>query len=146
MKAQQYRAPPRRQVDGVLLLDKPAGLSSNAALQHAKRLFNAAKAGHTGTLDPLANGLLPICFGEAVGCGAHVSALRRTATGGFRVADAVTLEALAALSAEARDRLLLPADAACAALPRCDLLSTEAAGFREGRAVYRAELPDATYR
>src|SRR5438552_6069391 len=65
MKAPQYRAPPRRQVDGVLLLDKPAGLSSNAALQHAKRLFAAEKAGHTGTLDPLASGLLPICFGDA---------------------------------------------------------------------------------
>jgi tRNA pseudouridine55 synthase len=52
-------------VDGVLLLDKPPGLSSNAALQRAKRLFAAAKAGHTGTLDPLASGLLPICFGEA---------------------------------------------------------------------------------
>jgi tRNA pseudouridine55 synthase len=55
----------RRRVDGVLLLDKPVGLSSNAALQQAKRLFRAEKAGHTGTLDPLASGLLPICFGEA---------------------------------------------------------------------------------
>src|SRR5450631_546439 len=267
MKAPQRRAPPRRQVDGVLLLDKPPGLSSNAALQHAKRLLNAAKAGHTGTLDPLATGLLPLCFGEAtkfaqllleadktyavtlrlgqvtttgdaegevtlerpvavaralfeaaipqfvgriaqrpprhaalkyqgrnyyeyaregieipraarevvihavvvdswspplveltvqcgkgtyirvlaedlgeaIGCGAHVSALRRTATGGFGIAEAVTLDALAALSDEGRDRLLLPADAACAALPRCDLAGAEAAGFREGQAVHRAE-------
>ncbi len=274
MKAPQRRAPPRRHVDGVLLLDKSAGLSSNAALQHAKRLFNAAKAGHTGTLDPLATGLLPLCFGEAtkfaqllleadkayvvtirlgattttgdaegeitlerpvnesraafeavlprfignieqrpplhaalkyqgrnyyeyarkgveiprvardivisdiaidswappfveltvrcgkgtyiralaedigeaVGCGAHVSALRRTATGGFRIADAVTLEALTALPEAARQALLLPADAACAALPRCDLETAEAASLREGRAVHRAELPDATYR
>jgi tRNA pseudouridine55 synthase len=59
------RNSPRRQVDGMLLLDKPEGMSSNAALQTAKRLFNAAKAGHTGTLDPQATGLLPICFGEA---------------------------------------------------------------------------------
>jgi tRNA pseudouridine55 synthase len=59
------RRPPRRRVDGVLLLDKPAGLSSNAALQRAKRLYAAEKAGHTGTLDPLATGLLPLCFGEA---------------------------------------------------------------------------------
>ncbi|MDP3030794.1 MAG: tRNA pseudouridine(55) synthase TruB [Rhodocyclaceae bacterium] len=59
------RRPPRRKVDGVLLLDKPLGISSNAALQQARRLFNAAKAGHTGTLDPLATGLLPLCFGEA---------------------------------------------------------------------------------
>jgi tRNA pseudouridine55 synthase len=274
MKTPQRRTPPRRQVDGVLLLDKPLGLSSNAALQHAKRLFNAAKAGHTGTLDPLATGLLPLCFGEAtkfaqllleadktyavtirlgqvtttgdaegeitlerpvavsraefeaamprfmgriaqfpprhaalkyqgrnyyeyaregieipraardvvihaltvdawapplveltvqcgkgtyiralaedlgeaLGCGAHVSALRRTATGGFRIAEAVTLDALATLSDAQRDALLLPADAACAALPRCDLASAEAAGFREGQPVHRAELPDATYR
>lgn len=54
-----------RRVDGILLLDKPHGLSSNAALQRARRLFNAQKAGHTGSLDPLATGLLPICFGEA---------------------------------------------------------------------------------
>jgi tRNA pseudouridine55 synthase len=52
-------------VDGVLLLDKPSGVSSNAALQRARRLFAAEKAGHTGTLDPLASGLLPVCFGEA---------------------------------------------------------------------------------
>jgi len=57
--------PARRRVDGVLLLDKPVGLSSNTALQHAKRLYRAEKAGHTGTLDPLASGLLPLCFGEA---------------------------------------------------------------------------------
>src|ERR1700676_2762069 len=55
----------RRRVDGVLLLDKPVGLSSNSALQQVKRRFRAEKAGHTGTLDPLASGLLPICFGEA---------------------------------------------------------------------------------
>ena len=54
-----------RKVDGVLLLDKPLGLSSNDALQKARRLFSAAKGGHTGTLDPLATGLLPLCFGEA---------------------------------------------------------------------------------
>ena len=53
------------QVDGVLLLDKAEGLTSNTALQKARRLFNAAKAGHTGTLDPMATGLLPLCFGEA---------------------------------------------------------------------------------
>ncbi|MRV75560.1 tRNA pseudouridine(55) synthase TruB [Duganella sp. FT92W] len=52
-------------VDGVLLLDKPVGLSSNDALIKAKRVLNAKKAGHTGTLDPFATGLLPLCFGEA---------------------------------------------------------------------------------
>jgi tRNA pseudouridine55 synthase len=56
---------PRRAVHGVLLLDKPIGLSSNDALQKAKRLYRAEKAGHTGTLDPLATGLLPLCFGAA---------------------------------------------------------------------------------
>lgn len=56
---------PRRRVDGVLLLDKPQGMTSNAALQTARRLLNAAKAGHTGTLDPMATGLLPLTFGEA---------------------------------------------------------------------------------
>ncbi len=55
----------RRVVDGVLLFDKPAGMTSNAALQTVRRLYGAAKAGHTGTLDPLATGLLPLCFGEA---------------------------------------------------------------------------------
>jgi tRNA pseudouridine55 synthase len=55
----------RRAVHGVLLLDKPLGLSSNDALQKARRLFRAEKAGHTGTLDPLATGLLPLCFGAA---------------------------------------------------------------------------------
>ncbi len=56
---------PRDLVDGVLLLDKPVGLSSNDALIKAKRIMNAKKAGHTGTLDPFATGLLPLCFGEA---------------------------------------------------------------------------------
>ncbi|AQG99054.1 tRNA pseudouridine(55) synthase TruB [Burkholderia sp. KK1] len=56
---------PRRALDGVLLLDKPLGLSSNDALIKAKRIYLAKKAGHTGTLDPLATGLLPLCFGEA---------------------------------------------------------------------------------
>lgn len=57
--------PAKRSVNGVLLLDKPEGLSSNTALQKARRLYRAEKAGHTGVLDPLATGLLPVCFGEA---------------------------------------------------------------------------------
>lgn len=56
---------PRRAIDGILLLDKPLGLSSNQALQQVRRLFEAEKAGHTGSLDPLATGMLPVCFGEA---------------------------------------------------------------------------------
>ncbi|HET8710005.1 MAG TPA: tRNA pseudouridine(55) synthase TruB [Spongiibacteraceae bacterium] len=54
-----------RPIDGILILDKPTGMTSNAALQTVKRLYSAAKAGHTGSLDPLATGVLPICFGEA---------------------------------------------------------------------------------
>ncbi|OLL32028.1 tRNA pseudouridine(55) synthase TruB [Burkholderia sp. SRS-W-2-2016] len=65
MTAPQRPRVPRRALDGVLLLDKPLGLSSNDALIRAKRLYLAKKAGHTGTLDPLATGLLPLCFGEA---------------------------------------------------------------------------------
>jgi tRNA pseudouridine55 synthase len=57
--------PRGERVDGVLLLDKPGGMTSNHALQKARRLLNAAKAGHTGTLDPMATGLLPLTFGEA---------------------------------------------------------------------------------
>ncbi|WP_116141540.1 tRNA pseudouridine(55) synthase TruB [Trinickia diaoshuihuensis] len=65
MKPSQRPRVPRRALDGVLLLDKGVGLSSNDALVRAKRLLLAQKAGHTGTLDPLASGLLPLCFGEA---------------------------------------------------------------------------------
>ncbi len=61
-----------RDLDGILLLDKPKGLSSNQALQRARHLLRAAKAGHTGSLDPLATGLLPICFGEATKLAGHL--------------------------------------------------------------------------
>ncbi|SDL85336.1 tRNA pseudouridine55 synthase [Modicisalibacter muralis] len=59
-------------VDGVLLLDKPQGMSSNHALQRARRLLQAQKAGHTGTLDPMATGLLPVCLGEATKFSSHL--------------------------------------------------------------------------
>jgi hypothetical protein len=65
MMKQAHKEAVRDLVDGVLLLDKPVGLSSNDALIKAKRVLNAKKAGHTGTLDPFATGLLPLCFGEA---------------------------------------------------------------------------------
>ena len=254
---------PRRRVDGVLLLDKPAGLSSNTALQRAKRLYSAEKAGHSGTLDPLATGLLPLCFGEAtkfaqflldatkrytatvrfgvttatgdaegevlemrpvtlarsdveavlpdftgrlsqvppaysalkfegrshyeyaragidvprpprdieileislrawtapdavldvtcskgtyirvlaedigraLGCGAHLAGLRRTATGGFGIADAVTLERLEAMSAAEREATLQPAATLLRDLPSLRLATPEAARFRQGGAV-----------
>lgn len=56
---------PKRIVNGILVIDKPKGISSNSALQKVKRLYNAKKAGHTGSLDPLATGVLPICFGNS---------------------------------------------------------------------------------
>jgi tRNA pseudouridine55 synthase len=264
----------RRRVDGVLLLDKPVGLSSNAALQQAKRRFRAEKAGHTGTLDPLASGLLPICFGEAtkfahmlldadktyaatvrlgtttttgdaegdvlqkrdvtvtrqdveavlprfigsitqvppryaalkyrgrnyyeyaregieiprpgrevsvrsmtldawtppdlgltircgkgtyvrvlaediglaLGCGAHLAALRRIETGGLCLSASCTLETLAAIRDEECDARLLPPDVLVAPLPRIDLEAIEALHFAQGQAVMRTGLPDATYR
>jgi tRNA pseudouridine55 synthase len=264
----------RRNVDGILLLDKPAGLSSNAALQQARRLFRAEKAGHTGTLDPLAQGLLPICFGEAtkfahalldaaktyvatirfgattttgdaegevleqrpvavtrqgleavlqrfigriaqlppryaalkyqgrayyhyaragieiprqprevdvtelvleawhspearvrvrcgkgtyvrvlaediglaLGCGAHLAGLRRVASGAFGVADAQTLDALAAATEFERDSWLLPVDALVTSLPRLDLGEEEAVRLQQGQALARSELPDGDYR
>ncbi|MDO8960194.1 MAG: tRNA pseudouridine(55) synthase TruB [Rhodocyclaceae bacterium] len=257
------RRAPRRKVDGVLLLDKPLGISSNAALQKARWLFNAAKAGHTGTLDPLATGLLPLCFGEAtkfsstlldadktylatvklgvvtatadaegqvlathpvtateaevravlvrftgaieqlppmysalkrdgtplyelarqgievdrtprrvtihaldllawrgenfdltvtcskgtyvrtlaadigsaLGCGAHLAALRRTRVGMLDLTQAITLEAIEALPAEARDSLLQPPDTLLAELPIAQLNELEAAHILKGQPV-----------
>lgn len=64
--------PARQPIDGVLLLNKPVGITSNAALQKVKWLLNAKKAGHTGTLDPFADGLLPLCFGEATKFSAYL--------------------------------------------------------------------------
>lgn len=253
----------RRRVDGVLLLDKPAGISSNAALQKARWLFNAEKAGHTGTLDPLATGLLPLCFGEAtkfagelldarkrylatvrlgvvtdsadaegtvlatypvsatqddvlgllprfmgdieqvppmhsalkrdgtplyalarqgieveraprrvsihalqlldwrgdtfdlevdcskgtyvrtlasdlgsaLGCGAHLAALRRTRVGTLDLASAVTLDHIEALPLSARDSLLLPVDTLLVGLPRIKIGVEDAARLRQGQPI-----------
>ncbi|HMM77401.1 MAG TPA: tRNA pseudouridine(55) synthase TruB [Gammaproteobacteria bacterium] len=65
MEMSALQRPPKRPVHGILLLDKPAGISSNAALQRVRRALAAAKGGHTGNLDVAASGLLPLCFGEA---------------------------------------------------------------------------------
>ncbi len=258
----------RDPVDGILLLDKPVGLSSNDALVRARRLLEARKAGHGGTLDPLAGGLLPLLFGEAtkfaldsldadktyvaelrlgvatetgdaegavlaecdpvrdatsfacavaafvgaidqvppmhsalkregrplyelaragivveraprrvtihsidvlrfapphaelrircskgtyirslaidlgerLGCGAHLSALRRERVGALDVADAVTLEALEALALPERRARLLPADALLLGLPRVDLDLPSGARFRHGQKL-RLETP-----
>ena len=262
----QPRKPPRRRVDGVLLLDKMGGMTSNAALQKAKWLLKAAKAGHTGTLDPMATGLLPLCFGEAtkfagellhadksyiasvllgvrtdtgdaegavqetrpvsvtlarleavlarfrgpisqippmysalkregrplyeyarkgieleraprvvtisslnliqfigerfivgvdcskgtyvrvlaqdigeaLGCGGHLTALRRTRIGDFRLEDAMTLEALEALPESSRDAVLKPADWLLSGLPHLILADDMARRFSHGQTV-RAE-------
>ncbi len=72
MARRRQRQPKGRKVNGILLLDKPLGISSNAALQEVKHLFKAAKAGHTGNLDPLATGMLPLCFGEATKMSAYL--------------------------------------------------------------------------
>lgn len=66
-----------RALDGILLLDKPQGLSSNQALQRARHLLRAEKAGHTGSLDPLATGMLPLCFGEATKLAGHLLGARK---------------------------------------------------------------------
>lgn len=260
----------RRPVHGVLLLDKPLGLSSNQALQKAKWLLRAEKAGHTGTLDPLASGVLPLCFGaatkfsqlhldadktyeavarlgiktstgdaegeviaqrpvtvtaedlarveaqftgpirqvppmhsalkkdgkalyeyaregievertardvvihelaltalpddciairasvskgtyirtlgedigEALGCGAHLTALRRIATGGFEVAQCVTLEALEAMGEEERLAQLLPTEALVAGHTSVMLGAEDAARFLSGLR-RRGDWPDA---
>ncbi len=107
-----------RPLSGILLLDKPQGISSNAALQRARRLFRAAKAGHTGSLDPLATGLLPICFGEATKIAGLLLGSRKAYEAGCRLgvttdsddADGNVLEqrAVPALDAAAIEAALVP--------------------------------------
>ncbi len=101
---------------GVLLLDKPTGYSSNQALQRVKRLFAARKAGHTGSLDPLASGLLPICFGEATKLSAWlldadkryrvVCRLGITTTTGDREGETVQVRPVPEISAQAIEHVL----------------------------------------
>jgi tRNA pseudouridine55 synthase len=85
MTERPRRRIPRRDINGIFLLDKPAGISSNAALQRVKRLFGARKAGHTGNLDVLATGLLPICFGEATKVCAFLLDADKTYAADFRL-------------------------------------------------------------
>ena len=101
------RSTSTRDVDGIVLLDKPEGISSNAALQRVRRAFQARKAGHTGSLDPLASGLLPICLGQATKASALLLgadktyrfrlALGRSTTTGDREGDTVEIAAVPAL-------------------------------------------------
>ncbi len=103
------RRPCGRDIQGILLFDKSAGMSSNAALQEVKRLFFARKAGHTGSLDPLATGLLPICFGHATRISSFlldadkhyelICQLGMTTTTGDREGDVVTTSDVPELSA-----------------------------------------------
>lgn len=84
------RRPLRRAVNGVLLLDKPKGVTSHQALLTVRVLYNADKAGHTGTLDPLATGLLPICFGQATKLTAHLLDARKRYLAEVRLGEATT--------------------------------------------------------
>src|SRR5574337_1989987 len=81
-----------RDVTGILLLDKPQGISSNRALQQAGRLFGASKAGHTGSLDPLATGLLPICFGEATKIAGYLLGSRKAYAAWCRLGTTTTTD------------------------------------------------------
>ena len=76
---------PWRDVHGIVLLDKPQGLSSNQALQKVRRLYRAAKGGHTGSLDPLATGLLPVCLGEATKIAGHLLGAAKAYVAGVRL-------------------------------------------------------------
>lgn len=113
-------------VDGILLLDKPFGATSAGAVARAKRLFDARKAGHTGSLDPLADGLLPVCFGEATKFGAHMldadKTYRGTARLGERTASA-DLESPVIERRELREMSAADIAAALAQFPR-DYLQT----------------------
>lgn len=82
--------PAKRPVNGVLLLDKPQGISSNTALQKARRLYRAEKAGHTGVLDPLATGLLPVCFGEAAKFAQYLLDADKAYTATLKLGEATT--------------------------------------------------------
>jgi tRNA pseudouridine55 synthase len=86
--ADTRRRPTPEAVDGLLLLNKPAGLTSNQALQKVKRLLNAKKAGHTGSLDPAATGMLPLCFGEATKVCAYLLDADKTYRVGARLGEA----------------------------------------------------------
>lgn len=80
----------KRAINGVLLLDKPHGISSNGALQQVKRIYQAAKAGHTGNLDPIATGLLPVCLGEATKFSQYLLDANKTYQARFKLGQTTT--------------------------------------------------------
>lgn len=106
----------KRPLNGILLLDKPQGVSSNTALQQARRLYRAAKAGHTGVLDPLATGLLPVCFGEATKFAQYLLDADKAYTATLKLGEATTTgDAEGKIIARADQPLALPEfQAACA--------------------------------
>ena len=79
-----------KDIHGIVLLDKPAGISSNRALQRVRGIFQARKAGHTGSLDPFATGMLPICLGEASKTAAHMLTAGKRYLAGARLGEATT--------------------------------------------------------
>jgi len=141
MNAPRPQRQPRRALHGVLLLDKPLGWSSNDALQKAKGIFRAEKAGHTGTLDPLATGLLPICFGAAtkfsqVSLDADKAYRATLRLGQTRAGGDLEGEVLVERSAEGVTREAI--DAACAAFtgPIEQLPPMHSALKKDGKALY----------
>ena len=108
----------KRAISGVLLLDKPVGISSNLALQKARRLFNAEKAGHTGVLDPLASGLLPVCLGEATKFAQYLLDADKAYTATLKLGEATTTGDAEGELIDVADKIieLIDFQAACAAL------------------------------
>jgi tRNA pseudouridine55 synthase len=130
-----------REVDGILLLDKPLGLTSNQALQRVRQLYRAAKGGHTGSLDPLATGMLPLCFGQAT----KVSALLLDADKTYRATLALGARTASGdAEGEVVERRPVPAldraavEAACATLrgPQRQVPPMHSALKRDGRPLY----------
>src|SRR5947207_1363121 len=151
---------------GILLLDKPRGLTSNAALQRVRALLSRPKAGHVGSLDPLATGMLPLCLGEATKIAGEILAARkryrftlslgeRTATGdaeGAVTASAPVpplergaVEAVAAMRARGAWPALLPPDWPLAHLAAVRLEADEARRLLQGQSV-PAQVPEAPAR
>lgn len=112
------KKPKNRKISGVLLLDKPQGISSNTALQKVRRLYHAEKAGHTGVLDPLATGLLPICFGEATKFAQYLLDADKAYTATLKLGEATTTgDAEGEMVEKGRsDIVLAEFQTACAAL------------------------------
>ena len=151
-----------------MVLNKAAGLSSNSALQEVKKLYEANKAGHAGSLDPLATGVLPVCLGEAtkvsqflldsdkrtiaddlgqeLGCGAHIIKLHRTQAGVFKEADCISSQELAldkaSLGLDKIDQHLIPMDQAILDLPEVKLPSSTASYVKNGQSVLVRHVPE----